>query len=111
MNCRKCGHDFCWMCLGLWKEHGSKTGGYYSCNVYDDKKKNDKAFQEGESAMAQSANELHRYTWHYERYNNHAKSREIALKQRPKIKENAKLLNEVKHYPSKELEFFDECCD
>lgn len=39
MNCRKdsggCGFDFCWMCMGDWKEHGSQTGGYYQCNKYN----------------------------------------------------------------------------
>jgi ariadne-1 len=39
MNCRKdsggCGYDFCWLCRGPWKEHGSATGGYYACNKYD----------------------------------------------------------------------------
>jgi ariadne-1 len=34
MTCRECGHDFCWMCMGLWKDHGSETGGYYKCNRY-----------------------------------------------------------------------------
>jgi len=33
MTCR-CGHEFCWLCLGLWKEHGSNTGGYYKCSIY-----------------------------------------------------------------------------
>lgn len=32
MTCSKCDHDFCWACLGRWAIHGSRTGGYYSCN-------------------------------------------------------------------------------
>ena len=36
MTCRKtaqgCGHEFCWLCLGPWKDHGNATGGYYKCN-------------------------------------------------------------------------------
>jgi len=39
MTCRKetggCGGDWCWMCRGDWKTHGSHTGGYFSCNIYD----------------------------------------------------------------------------
>lgn len=34
MTCRNCSHEFCWLCLGNWSIHGSKTGGYYECNLY-----------------------------------------------------------------------------
>ena len=34
MTCAKCGHHFCWLCLGDWSKHGSATGGYYKCNIY-----------------------------------------------------------------------------
>ncbi len=38
MTCRRaeggCGFEWCWLCLGPWSEHGSKTGGYYACNNY-----------------------------------------------------------------------------
>ncbi len=39
MTCRKevggCGKEWCWMCRGDWKTHGSNTGGFFSCNKYD----------------------------------------------------------------------------
>ncbi|KAI3958366.1 hypothetical protein MKW98_011054 [Papaver atlanticum] len=42
MSCLKpCRHQFCWLCLGPWSEHGTKTGGNYRCNQYN------KAMQEG----------------------------------------------------------------
>lgn len=31
MQCYNCKHDFCWMCLGDWKCHGSE---YYECSRY-----------------------------------------------------------------------------
>ena len=34
MTCRNCRNEFCWMCLGSWKEHGTKSGGYFKCNFY-----------------------------------------------------------------------------
>ncbi|KAL4297392.1 hypothetical protein GQ457_12G002580 [Hibiscus cannabinus] len=40
MTCRPpCGYEFCWLCLGPWTEHGGNTGGFYSCNGYEDSKK------------------------------------------------------------------------
>lgn len=38
MTCKMCGHEFCWLCLGKWSDHGQKTGGYYNCNKYDELK-------------------------------------------------------------------------
>jgi ariadne-1 len=32
MTCRSCKHDFCWICMGPWSDHGANTGGYYKCN-------------------------------------------------------------------------------
>lgn len=34
MTCSQCAYEFCWLCLGSWKEHGDGTGGYYACNRY-----------------------------------------------------------------------------
>ena len=31
MQCFNCKHDFCWMCLGNWRTHGSE---YYECSRY-----------------------------------------------------------------------------
>ena len=31
MQCYNCKHDFCWMCLGDWRTHGSE---YYECSRY-----------------------------------------------------------------------------
>ena len=29
MTCKKCRHDFCWVCMEDWKCHNSSTGGYF----------------------------------------------------------------------------------
>jgi ariadne-1 len=34
MTCKKCKHEFCWVCMGPWSEHGTA---WYSCNRYDEK--------------------------------------------------------------------------
>ena len=33
--CNKCRHEFCWVCMGPWSEHGAETGGFYRCNRTD----------------------------------------------------------------------------
>jgi hypothetical protein len=86
MTCRKCKHDFCWLCLKDWKKHGSATGGYYACNIYEKLKKEDKDFQKQLKVQENSKNEIARYMYNYERYQNHGKSREIAIKQIDQIK-------------------------
>lgn len=44
MKCVACNHEFCWVCLGDWKEHGTATGGYYKCNKYEEKITKNKEF-------------------------------------------------------------------
>ena len=32
MTCSRCRHEFCWLCMTPWSQHGDTTGGYYACN-------------------------------------------------------------------------------
>ncbi|CAI8031040.1 Ankyrin repeat and IBR domain-containing protein 1 [Geodia barretti] len=41
MCCKKCKHDFCWVCLDEWKLHNTSTGGYFECNRYEVRRKAD----------------------------------------------------------------------
>lgn len=66
MQCSRCKHDFCWMCLGDWKTHGSE---YYECSRY---KENPNIANE--SAHAQAREALKKYLFYFERWENHAKS-------------------------------------
>jgi ariadne-1 len=67
MTCRKekggCGGDWCWMCRGDWKSHGEHTGGYYSCNKYDNSSARD--LDDEASKMKQEAD---RYLHYFNRY-------------------------------------------
>lgn len=38
MTC-KCGAQWCYMCKGDWKDHGSSTGGYFKCNIHEKQKR------------------------------------------------------------------------
>ena len=33
MVCKKCRHEFCWVCMGPWKDHGTN---WYNCNRFDE---------------------------------------------------------------------------
>ena len=66
MTCRKCRHEFCWMCMGVWSEHGTS---WYNCNRFEEKSGN-----EARDAQARSRQSLERYLHYYNRYANHEQS-------------------------------------
>jgi len=77
MSCKQCTYEFCWLCRGDWKEHGSATGGYYQCNKYDAseaKKEDDQAND--------IKNELETYMFYFHRYDSHRSAGKIADQQR-----------------------------
>jgi len=66
MTCRKCKYEFCWMCMGLWSEHGTS---WYNCNRFEEKSGSD-----ARDAQAKSRLSLERYLHYYNRYANHEQS-------------------------------------
>ncbi|PNF29781.1 putative E3 ubiquitin-protein ligase ariadne-2 [Cryptotermes secundus] len=87
MQCYNCKHDFCWMCLGDWKSHGSE---YYECSRY---KENPSIAHESVHAQAREA--LKKYLHYYERWENHSKSLKLEEQTLQKIKTriNKKVMN------------------
>ena len=69
MTCRKCKHEFCWMCMGLWSEHGTS---WYNCNRFEEK-----SGSEARDAQAKSRHSLERYLHYYNRYANHEQSAKL----------------------------------
>ncbi|KAJ5532856.1 hypothetical protein N7494_009408 [Penicillium frequentans] len=69
MTCRKCKHEFCWMCMGLWSEHGTS---WYNCSRYEEKSGSD-----ARGAQAKSRQSLERYLHYYNRYANHEQSAKL----------------------------------
>lgn len=78
MQCYNCKHDFCWMCLGDWRNHGSE---YYECSRY---KENPNIAHE--SAHAQAREALKKYLHYFERWENHSKSIKLEAQTTEKIK-------------------------
>lgn len=103
MTCQKkaggCGYEFCWICLGEWKKHGTS---YYKCDFKkeDDPKKT--------KEMSNTKFELERYVNYFEQYMNHDKAQKLAIKLIPKIEEYKELLSADKNVPFLELQFLNE---
>lgn len=79
MQCYGCKLDFCWMCLGDWRTHGSE---YYECSRY---KENPNIANE--SAHAQAREALKKYLFYFERWENHAKSLRLEEQTLQKIRD------------------------
>ncbi|XP_031641143.1 potential E3 ubiquitin-protein ligase ariadne-2 [Contarinia nasturtii] len=79
MQCFSCKHNFCWMCLGDWKSHGSE---YYECSRY---KENPNIAHESVHAQAREA--LKKYLHYYERWENHSKSFQLEQQTLDRLKQ------------------------
>ena len=92
MTCHKnaggCGHEFCWLCRGPWTEHGSHTGGFYSCNKYDSS-----TAKSEDTKAADTKTELEHYMFYYHRYESHKNAMKIADDQRRTSDKNTKSID------------------
>merc|ERR1711964_60931 len=78
MKCKRpygCGHDFCWVCKGPWKEHNEGTGGYFRCQL----EKGAAAINEEEKQQG-AAKDIKRYEAHYSQYFDNMKALKVAEK-------------------------------
>jgi ariadne-1 len=96
--------------MGDWKTHGSATGGYYKCNVYEKKLQSDKGFSDEEKKRDEAKNELERYTFYFQRYDSHDKAMTYAQKIKPTLDDKINMLVQIKNYNSNELKFLIEGC-
>ncbi|KAI8843664.1 hypothetical protein BC829DRAFT_446168 [Chytridium lagenaria] len=69
MTCRKCKHEFCWVCLGPWQDHGTQ---WYNCNRFEEKNSVD-----ARDSQAKSRQALERYLHYYNRFANHEQSAKL----------------------------------
>lgn len=68
MTCQPpCRNEFCWLCLGPWKDHGERTGGFYACNRYESARAGGE-YEDSERRRESAKNSLERYMHYYERW-------------------------------------------
>lgn len=95
MTCQQCKHEFCWICMGAWVDHGATTGGYYRCNKYDQEEELGAAGPADQSDAAKAKRELDRYLHYYKRYHAHAEAQKFAKKQLKETEERMMRLQET----------------
>jgi len=82
MICRRgtggCGGEWCWMCRNDWTSHGAHTGGFYSCNKYEESEA--KVIDDQAQQFLTTKNES-RFLHYYNRYFNHDVLMKDVLKQ------------------------------
>ncbi len=105
MTCSQCRNEFCWICMGPWSIHGEKTGGYYKCNRFEGELKSNQSLKESESKREKAKSELAKYSFYFERYNNHDKAMKLAIKQCEQADEKILELHNKKKFPFSELQF------
>eukprot|EP01138_Halocafeteria_seosinensis_P001560 gb/GECG01001598.1/.p1 GENE.gb/GECG01001598.1/~~gb/GECG01001598.1/.p1 ORF type:complete len:610 (+),score=98.56 gb/GECG01001598.1/:1-1830(+) len=115
MTCKQhsggCGHEFCWMCLGPWSDHGTSSGGYYECNKYSDKAKRDPNLQNIEQSAREASEYLDRYMHYFSRYANHEKARKTTERLLSDLREKLNSLQSVKGLTYKDVECLENACN
>ncbi|KAH7818235.1 putative ariadne-1 [Monocercomonoides exilis] len=97
MTCSQCRHEFCWICMGPWSQHGSQTGGYYSCNRPVDSSIG--------KQVASAKQRLEYYQHYFDRYQEHNRSMTFAEKQLKNIKGKMQDYMAIHHCDERVAEF------
>ncbi|CAL8074279.1 unnamed protein product [Calicophoron daubneyi] len=77
MQCTKCKHDFCWVCLEPWSLHQAQ---YYNCSRYDERSNPAK-----DQARELARESLKRYVFYYDRWANHERSLRLEEEHRDRV--------------------------
>ncbi|CAL0332465.1 unnamed protein product [Lupinus luteus] len=103
-----CRYEFCWLCLGVWSDHGERTGGFYACNRYETAKQ-EGVYDETERRREMAKNSLERYTHYYERWASNQSSRQKALSDLHQMQTvHIEKLSDTQCQPESQLKFITE---
>ncbi|QCD88444.1 probable E3 ubiquitin-protein ligase ARI7 [Vigna unguiculata] len=103
-----CKYEFCWLCLGVWSDHGERTGGFYACNRYETAKQ-EGVYDDTERRREMAKNSLERYTHYYERWASNQSSRQKALADLQQMQTvHIEKLSDIQCQPESQLKFITE---
>ena len=85
MTCSQCRYEFCWLCLGDYRNHQKETGRGL-CNSYEDVVKAGRAEKQEISNAEMIEREMKRLEFYSDRYNQHQGSIQFAKKKLEDIK-------------------------
>lgn len=109
MTCRKtaggCGYEFCWICMGEWKPHGSE---WYNCNKFDPKNEKN---QQKERDTQKIKSELDKFAHYFDRSYNHNKSMKFNINLRGVIEKKKSEFNDIRKINMNELTFLSEALE
>ncbi|KAI6166007.1 hypothetical protein EDD17DRAFT_1774563 [Pisolithus thermaeus] len=103
MTCKKCKHEFCWVCMGPWSEHGTA---WYSCNRYDEK-----AGVDARDAQSKSRASLERYLHYYNRWANHEQSAKLSVELYAKTEKKMEEMQVTSNLTWIEVQFMKKAVD
>ena len=105
ITCPRCHKEWCWMCEGDWSGHGSSTGGWYSCNIYD--AGNVERYQKDAKAETKKK-DYERYMHYFNGYlNNNQTLRSLQIDKQAKTGDIEKRFKENKNHMKKLEESFN----
>jgi ariadne-1 len=91
LTCQRCRHEFCWICMGDWNDHGANTGGYYKCNRYENGNLDNNSDL---SDAARAKRDLDRYLHYYKRYHAHQEAQKFAKRQLKETEHRMEMLQQ-----------------
>lgn len=103
MTCKKCKHEFCWICMGDWSLHGNS---YYNCSRY-----NESDAMTARTEQDRSRAQLKRYLHYYNRYMNHLHSLKLDSETFEQMQKKMKQMQESANMSWIEVQFLSQAFD
>lgn len=95
MTCRKCRHEFCWICMQEWTLHSNSTGGFFQCNRFVENIDNELGNAQMESRrQLNKGRKMARFIHHFTRYLAHGES--AVMEAKMQVETLARIMNELR---------------